>query len=60
MILFVRQIYMREVFLDAIEFKKVLDKIQYSIFTKPNICYSVNKLSQFIHNPSKSHLRVVK
>lgn len=45
---------------DATQFRKVLDKLQYLFFIRPNISFAVNKLSQFMHSPKSTHQQVVK
>jgi len=45
---------------DATEYRKVIGKLQYLSFTRPDVSYSVNKLSQFMHAPSESHWRAIK
>lgn len=34
---------------DAKKYRKVLGKLQYLAFTRPDISYSANKLSQYLH-----------
>lgn len=45
---------------DATKYRKVIGKLQYLSFTRPDISYSVNKLSQFMHSPSENHWKAVK
>lgn len=45
---------------DATTYRRVIEKHQYLSFTYPDICFSVNKLSQFIQTPSKTHWKAVK
>lgn len=45
---------------DATLYRTVLGKLQYLSFTRPDISYSVNKLSQFMHSPSETHWKAVK
>ncbi|KAH0682733.1 hypothetical protein KY290_021329 [Solanum tuberosum] len=45
---------------DATEYRKVIRKLQYLSFTMPDVSYSMNKLSQFMHAPSEAHWRAVK
>lgn len=45
---------------DAKEYRKVLVKLQYLAFTRPDISYSVNKLSQYMHSPTETHWKAVK
>ncbi|KAH0636182.1 hypothetical protein KY290_036612 [Solanum tuberosum] len=37
---------------NATLYRCTLSKLQYLSFTRPDISYAVNKLSQFIHDPS--------
>lgn len=37
---------------NATLYKLTLDKLQYLSFTWPDISYDVNKLSQFMHDPT--------
>ncbi|KAA3484103.1 retrovirus-related pol polyprotein from transposon tnt 1-94 [Gossypium australe] len=45
---------------DAIECRRVLGKLQYLTFTQPDICFSVNKLSMLMHDPTETHWKAVK
>lgn len=45
---------------DATRYRRVLGRLQYLSFTRPNIAYAVNKLSQFMQAPSNLHWKVVK
>ncbi|XP_015163272.1 uncharacterized mitochondrial protein AtMg00810-like [Solanum tuberosum] len=45
---------------DATRYRRVIGKLQYLSFTRPDICFSVNKLSQFMQTPSETHWKVVK
>jgi len=45
---------------DATEYRKVIRNLQYLYFTRPDVSYSVNKFSQFMHATSEAHWRVVK
>jgi len=40
---------------DATEYKSVIGALQYLNLTRPDISFVVNKLSQFMHCPTKSH-----
>ncbi|OIT21145.1 retrovirus-related pol polyprotein from transposon tnt 1-94, partial [Nicotiana attenuata] len=40
---------------DATRYRRVLGKLQYLSFTRPDISFLVNKLSQFMHSPSEVH-----
>ncbi|XP_015160067.1 uncharacterized mitochondrial protein AtMg00810-like [Solanum tuberosum] len=43
---------------DATKYRRVIGKLQYLSFT--DICFSVNKLSQFMQTPSETHWKAVK
>ncbi|KAH0761863.1 hypothetical protein KY290_017936 [Solanum tuberosum] len=45
---------------DAKQYQSVIGKLQYLSFTRPDISFVVNKLSQFIHQPSHTHWQAVK
>ncbi|WMV11974.1 hypothetical protein MTR67_005359 [Solanum verrucosum] len=45
---------------DATRYRRVLDRLQYLSFTRPDIAYAVNKLSQFMQAPSDLHWKAVK
>ncbi|KAH9687107.1 retrovirus-related pol polyprotein from transposon RE1 [Citrus sinensis] len=45
---------------DATEYRKVVGALQYLSFTRPDISFAVNKLSQFMHSPSVLHWQAVK
>ncbi|KAH0706549.1 hypothetical protein KY289_011625 [Solanum tuberosum] len=45
---------------DATRYHRVLGRLQYLSFTRPDIAYAVNKLSQFMQAPSHLHWKVVK
>lgn len=40
---------------DATRYRRVLGRLQYLSFTRPDISYAVNKLSQFMQSPSDLH-----
>ena len=40
---------------NASSFHRVLGALQYLSLTRPDICYVVNKLSQFMHKPTANH-----
>ena len=46
--------------IDDTKYRQVVGKLQYLSFTRPDISYSVNKLSQFVHSPSTLHWKAVK
>jgi hypothetical protein len=39
---------------------QIIGALQYLIFTRPDICYAVNKVCLFMHAPTESHWVVVK
>nr|XP_016511091.1 PREDICTED: uncharacterized mitochondrial protein AtMg00810-like [Nicotiana tabacum] len=45
---------------DATRYRRVLGRLQYLSFTRSDISYVVNKLSQFMQSPSNLHWKVVK
>ncbi|KAF3620144.1 putative disease resistance RPP13-like protein 1-like [Capsicum annuum] len=45
---------------DATCYHRVLGRLQYLSFTRPDIAYEVNKLSQFMQAPSDLHWKAVK
>ncbi|XP_019241927.1 PREDICTED: uncharacterized protein LOC109221962 [Nicotiana attenuata] len=45
---------------DASQYRSAIGKLQYLAFTRPDICFAVNKLSQFMHQPSHTHWKAVK
>ena len=45
---------------DPREFRMIMGSLQYLSFTRPDIAYSVNKLSQFMHCPTDEHWQAVK
>lgn len=45
---------------DTTEYCRVIGSLQYLSFTRPDIAYAVNKLSQFMHKPTTSHWVAVK
>lgn len=46
--------------LDVTEYRKILGKLQYLSFTRPDLSFAVNKLSQFMHHPQRAHWQAVK
>lgn len=53
-----------ELFIDASRYRRLIGRLIYLIITRPNIMYSMNILSQFMHVPRKPHwdaaLRIVR
>ncbi|CAN6466402.1 unnamed protein product [Victoria cruziana] len=47
-------------FYDPTLFRSVVGMLQYLTFTRPDIVYSVNQVSQFMHAPTDAHMEVVK
>lgn len=45
---------------DATQFRQVLGALQYLPLTWPNISYTINKLAQFMHFPTKTHWSTTK
>ncbi|KAL1203365.1 Retrovirus-related Pol polyprotein from transposon RE2 [Cardamine amara subsp. amara] len=45
---------------DATEYRRVVGSLQYLAFTRPDISYAVNRLSQFMHAPRTDHWSAVK
>ena len=45
---------------DLLEYRTLVGRLQYLSLTHPNIAYTVNKLSQFMHQPTTKHWGVFK
>lgn len=45
---------------DGTLYRRVIGKLHYLSFTRPDIAFTVNKLSQFMHNQRQSHWKAVK
>ena len=46
-------------FSDPTQFCQIMGALQYLTFTRPDICFVVNRVSQFMHAPIDSHWAVV-
>lgn len=44
---------------DATTYRRIIGKLLYLQITRPNICYTVHKLSQFLQSPINTHLLAV-
>lgn len=45
---------------DPRDFRMIVGSLQYLSITRPDIAYSVNRLSQFMHCPTEDHLQAAK
>ena len=45
---------------DLTKYKTIVVSIQYLLITRPNIAFAVNKLSQYMHQPTTEHWILVK
>jgi hypothetical protein len=45
---------------EATRHKSIIGALQYLTLTRPNIAFSVNKVCQFLHNPTSEHMTAVK
>lgn len=45
---------------DPTAYRKLVGSLQYLAFTRPDISFAVNKLSQFMHDPSQTHWQALK
>jgi hypothetical protein len=45
---------------DPTRYRQIIKAIQYLTFTRPDICYAVNNVCQFMHAPTEDHLAIVK
>ncbi|KAM6582344.1 hypothetical protein CsatB_009346 [Cannabis sativa] len=52
--------YGSDPFQDPHQYRSIVGALQYVVVTKPEITYSVNKVSQFMHKPLEAHWKVVK
>ena len=46
--------------INSTEFCKVIGALQYLSFTRPDINFAINKLSQFMHRPTQIHWTITK
>ncbi|KAF5475573.1 hypothetical protein F2P56_007367 [Juglans regia] len=47
-------------FEDPLTYRSVVGSLQYLSFTRPDISFAVNKVCQYMHNPTNSHWQAVK
>ncbi|GLT82336.1 hypothetical protein SLE2022_007230 [Rubroshorea leprosula] len=45
---------------DGSTYRRLLGSLQYLALTRPDLCFAVNKLSQFMHKPTDAHWQVAK
>ncbi|KAJ9562385.1 LOW QUALITY PROTEIN: hypothetical protein OSB04_007545 [Centaurea solstitialis] len=45
---------------DPTPYRKIVGSLQYLAFTRPDISFAVNRLSQFMHAPSQKHWQALK
>ena len=45
---------------DPTDYQKIVRALQYLTFTRPDLAFSVNSVSQFMHSPTSSHFSIVK
>ncbi|KAJ9560958.1 hypothetical protein OSB04_006118 [Centaurea solstitialis] len=46
--------------IDPTPYRKLVGGLQYLAFTRPDISFAVNKLSQFMHSPTETHWQALK
>ncbi|XP_019082636.1 PREDICTED: uncharacterized protein LOC109125461 [Camelina sativa] len=46
--------------IDATKYRMVVGSLQYLAFTRPDIAFPVNRLSQFMHKPTNAHWQAAK
>lgn len=46
--------------IDPTQYRKLVGSLQYLAFTRPDISFAINKLSQFMHTPRQSHWQALK
>ena len=44
---------------DSSQYRRLIGRLMYLTLTRPDICYAVNRLSQFLNKPRQSHMLVV-
>ena len=49
-----------EAFLNPTVYREIVGALQYLTFTRPDLTYEVNKVSQFMHQPHLQHWQVLK
>ncbi|CAL9235942.1 unnamed protein product [Arabidopsis halleri] len=49
-----------ELFPDPSAYRSIVGSLQYLAFTRPDISFAVNKLSQFVHKLNRDHLQAAK
>ncbi|KAF5459013.1 hypothetical protein F2P56_023004 [Juglans regia] len=47
-------------YLDPAHYRNLIGALQYLILTRPDLVYSVNFVSQFMHSPTEAHFKMVK
>jgi histone deacetylase 1/2 len=45
---------------DSTRYRSLVGALQYLTLTRPNICFAVNKVCQFLHSPTTTHWSAVK
>lgn len=45
---------------DPSQYKSIVESLQYLAFTRPDISFAVNRLSQFMHQPTENHWQAAK
>jgi len=45
---------------DSTKYRQIIGALQYLTFTRPDICYAVTKICQFMHAPAEDHWAIVK